>query len=213
VRPRGMGSMPHPVLDSPAPVLPTRQSSSRARRLTVVALGVCVAALLAALATVLVQVSTASAGTTSALTTQAGHIPEGTVVTLADDHVPAIARLHPALLAALRQAEADAVADGIPSFQVTSGWRSAEYQLWLLEDAVERYGDEDIAGQYVATPDKSRHVTGDAVDIVPLDAQLWLIEHGARYGICQTYANERWHFELATQPGGVCPVMKPDAAA
>jgi LAS superfamily LD-carboxypeptidase LdcB len=205
--------MPHPVLDSPAPVLPTRQSSSRARRLTVVALGVCVAALLAALATVLVQVSTASAGTTSALTTQAGHIPEGTVVTLADDHVPAIARLHPALLAALRQAEADAVADGIPSFQVTSGWRSAEYQLWLLEDAVERYGDEDIAGQYVARPDKSRHVTGDAVDIVPLDAQLWLIEHGARYGICQTYANERWHFELATQPGGVCPVMKPDAAA
>lgn len=205
--------MPHPVLDSPAPVLPTRQSSSRARRLTVVALGVCVAALLAALATVLVQVSTASAGTTPALTTQAGHIPEGTVVTLADDHVPAIARLHPALLAALRQAEADAVADGIPSFQVTSGWRSAEYQLWLLEDAVERYGDEDIAGQYVATPDKSRHVTGDAVDIVPLDAQLWLIEHGARYGLCQTYANERWHFELATQPGGVCPVMKPDAAA
>jgi LAS superfamily LD-carboxypeptidase LdcB len=205
--------MPHPVLDSPAPVLPTRPSSSRARRLTVVALGLCVAALLAALATVLAQVSTASAGTASALTTEAGHIAEGTVITLADDDVPAIARLHPALLAALRQAEADAVADGIPSFQVTSGWRSAEYQLWLLEDAVERYGDEDIAGQYVATPDRSRHVTGDAVDIVPLDAQLWLIEHGARYGICQTYANERWHFELATQPGGVCPVMKPDAAS
>ena len=202
--------MSHPVLDSPVPVLPARQTPSRSHRLTLAALGVCVAALLAALATVLVQVSAASAGTASALTAEAGHIPEGTVVTLGD-HVPAIARLNPALVAALRQAEADAGTDGIPSFQVTSGWRSAEYQLWLLEDAVERYGDEDIAGQYVATPDKSRHVTGDAVDIVPLDAQLWLIEHGARYGICQTYANERWHFELATQPGGVCPVMKPDA--
>jgi hypothetical protein len=205
--------MSHPVLDSPARILPRRPPPSGVRRLTLAALGVCVAALLAALTTVLLQVNTASAGTASALTAEAGHIPQGTVITLDDDHVPAISRLNPSLLAALRQAEADAVADGIPSFQVTSGWRSEGYQQWLLEDAVERYGDEDIAGQYVASPDKSQHVTGDAVDIVPLDAQLWIIEHGARYGICQTYANERWHFELATQPGGVCPEMKPDAAA
>ncbi|NLP82821.1 M15 family metallopeptidase [Microbacterium sp. CFH 90308] len=205
--------MPRPVVDSPAPVLPARQPSPRARRLTVAALGVCVAALLAALVTVLVHVNAASAGATSALTADAGHIPEGTIVTLHDSDVPAIARLDPALLTALRQAEADAVADGIPSFHVTSGWRSPGYQQWLLEDAVERYGDHDIASQYVATPDKSQHVTGDAVDIVPLDAQLWLIEHGARYGLCQTYANERWHFELATPPGGVCPDMKPDATA
>ncbi|MCP2636463.1 M15 family metallopeptidase [Microbacterium sp. HD4P20] len=205
--------MPHPVLDSPAPVLPTRPKPSGARRLTLAALGVCVVTLLAALATVLAQVNAASAATASALSAEAGHIPEGTVVTLADDHVAAIARLDPALLAAMRQAQADATAEGVPSFQVTSGWRSEAYQRWLLEDAVERYGDEAIAGQFVATPDKSQHVTGEAVDIVPLDAQLWLMEHGARYGICQTYANERWHFALATQPGGVCPAMKPDATS
>ena len=61
-------------------------------------------------------------------------------------------------------------------------------------------------------PTARSHVTGHAVDIGPVDAQFWLIEHGARYGICQTYANERWHFELATAPGGTCPALLPDAA-
>jgi hypothetical protein len=45
------------------------------------------------------------------------------------------------------------------------------------------------------------------------DAQRWLSARGADYGLCQTYANEPWHFELATEPGGVCPEMKADAAS
>lgn len=182
-----------------------------ARRLLLIIVGMCVAALLATLAAVLVQVNFA-AGQPFAPTADDGHISDGTVVTLADD-IPAISRLDPALLAAMRQAEAGAAADGAPAFRVTSGWRSEQYQRWLLDDAIEHYGSEEVARQYVATPDRSQHVTGDAVDIVPLDAQLWLIQHGAAYGICQTYANERWHFELATTPGGVCPEMKADAAS
>lgn len=146
-------------------------------------------------------------------TPEEGLIPEGTLVTPDDDHVPAIARMDPALLDALREAATDAAADGIPYFPVTSGWRTEAYQRWLFDDAVERYGSEEVARQYVATPDRSPHVTGDAVDIGSLDAQLWLIEHGSRYGLCQTYANERWHFELATEPGGACPEMKADATA
>jgi D-alanyl-D-alanine carboxypeptidase len=55
-------------------------------------------------------------------------------------------------------------------------------------------------------------VTGDAVDIGPTDADSWLQQHGDRYGLCQTYANEMWHFELATEPGGTCPPGKEDAA-
>jgi len=188
------------------------QPPSRIRQLTFVGLGLALAALLAALVTVLVQTNLLSPGP-FVPSAEDGVIAEGTVVTLADDDVPAIARLDSALLDAMRQAEADAAADGIPPFQVTSGWRSEPYQRWLLEDAIERYGSEEIARQFVASPDRSQHVTGDAVDIVPLDAQLWLIQHGSRYGICQTYANERWHFELATQPGGVCPEMKLDASA
>lgn len=146
-------------------------------------------------------------------TPEDGLIPEGTVVTPGDDHVPAIAHMDQALLDALREAETDAAADGIPYFPVTSGWRNEAYQRWLFDNAIERYGSEEVARQYVATPERSPHVTGDAVDIGSLEAQLWLIEHGARYGICQTYANERWHFELATEPGGVCPEMKADATA
>jgi D-alanyl-D-alanine carboxypeptidase len=184
---------------------------SRLRRLTFIALGVGIAALLAALALVGTQTTLAVAVGPFIPGRDSGHIEEGTVVTLADDDVPAVARLDPGLLEAMRQAETDASADGI-RFQVTSGWRSERYQQWLLEDAIDRYGSEEVAREYVATPDASRHVGGHAVDIVPLEAQLWLSQYGAAYGICQTYANERWHFELATEPGGVCPEMRANAA-
>lgn len=183
----------------------------RLRRLTFVALGVCLAALLAAFATIIVHSTFASAVAPFSPTAEEGLIAEGIAVTVVDDEVPAIGRLDPALLEAMRQAATDAAADG-QTFQVTSGWRSTRYQQWLFEDAVEQYGSAQVAGEFVATPERSSHVTGNAIDIGPIDAQFWLIEHGARYGICQTYANERWHFELATEPGGVCPEMKANAA-
>jgi LAS superfamily LD-carboxypeptidase LdcB len=95
---------------------------------------------------------------------------------------------------------------------VTSGRRSAAYQQELLDEAVRRYGSLGEALRYVASPDTSSHVTGDAVDLGPTQADDWLIRHGADYGLCQTYANEMWHFELATAPGGTCPAPRPDAA-
>lgn len=230
--------MQHSV-PSPSTVTPT---PGRTRRLVALAVAAGTAALLAVVTVIAVQASFASFALPASPTTDTatsvesgdaapglglgaggdrpflptpedGHIPEGTVVTPGDDDVPAIARMDPALLDALREAQTDAAADGIRYFPVTSGWRSEAYQRWLLDDAIEGYGSEEVARQYVATPERSTHVTGDAVDIGSLDAQLWLIEHGSRYGICQTYANERWHFELATEPGGVCPEMKADAAA
>ncbi|SBS74902.1 M15 family metallopeptidase [uncultured Microbacterium sp.] len=140
-----------------------------------------------------------------------GAVDERHPISLSATHLPAISRLDDDLFDALRRAEADAAADGI-RFDITSGWRSREYQQWLLDERIEEWGSEELAREYVATPEGSHHVTGDAVDIAPLDAQIWLIDHGARYGLCQTYANERWHFELATEPGGTCPEMLPDAA-
>nr|RZI36672.1 hypothetical protein BJQ95_00888 [Cryobacterium sp. SO1] len=44
------------------------------------------------------------------------------------------------------------------------------------------------------------------------DADSWLSQHGADYGLCQIYANEMWHFEFATEPGGDCPEQLPNAA-
>ena len=137
-----------------------------------------------------------------------GAVPDGT--TVFDDEVPGVANLDPALLGALRQAATDAADDGVEFF-VDSGWRSPEYQEQLLHEAVSKYGSEEEAARWVATPNTSAHVSGDAVDIGPSDAAAWLSEHGAEYGLCQIYGNEPWHYEL--RPEAIdhgCPPMYAD---
>ena len=124
---------------------------------------------------------------------------------------PSVERLSPDLLAAVKAAMRDARADGVP-MTVTSGWRSRAHQQRLFDDAVAEYGSADEASRWVAPPDASAHVTGDAVDIGPAEADDWLVQHGAEYGLCQIFANEAWHFELATTPGGECPDLLPDGS-
>jgi D-alanyl-D-alanine carboxypeptidase len=124
---------------------------------------------------------------------------------------PTIAKLDPDLLSAVRAAALDARKDGV-RIVITSGWRSRAHQQRLFDEAVSRYGSVQEALRYVATPDTSAHVTGDAVDVGPTDAAEWLGEHGSDYGLCQIFANEIWHFELATTPGGQCPTMYPDGS-
>jgi len=130
--------------------------------------------------------------------------------TVDDIALPGIANLEPNLLEAVRQATEAAADDDITLF-ISSGWRSTAYQQHLLDEAILRYGSEEAARQVVATPDGSSHTRGAAVDIGATDADYWLIEHGSAFGLCQTYANEIWHFELATTPGGDCPELLPDA--
>jgi len=137
-----------------------------------------------------------------------GVVPDG--VTVFDDDTLAVANLDPALLHALREAATDAAADRVV-FHVNSGWRSAAYQEQLLDEAVSTYGSRKAAARWVATPDTSAHVSGDAVDIGPTDAAAWLTAHGAGYGLCQTYRNEPWHYEL--RPDAVvngCPTAYAD---
>ena len=81
----------------------------------------------------------------------------------------------------------------------------------LLQQAVLKYASREEAARWVATPNTSAHVSGDAVDIGRFDATAWLSEHGAEYGLCQIYSNERWHYELrryAIHHG--CPPMYAD---
>jgi zinc D-Ala-D-Ala carboxypeptidase len=137
-----------------------------------------------------------------------GAVPDGT--TVFDDDVPGVAKLDPDLLGALRQAATDASDDGV-QFLVDSGWRSREYQEQLLREAVLKYGSQAEAARWVATPDTSAHVSGDAVDIGPSGAAAWLSGHGAAYGLCQIYGNEPWHYEL--RPEAIaqgCPPMYAD---
>src|SRR5204863_9384781 len=89
--------------------------------------------------------------------------------------------------------------------------RSPEYQERLRDEAVAKYGSREEAARWVATPNSSAHVSGDAVDIAHSDATAWLSAHGAEYGLFQTYGNEPWHYEL--RPRAVdhgCPAMYAD---
>jgi zinc D-Ala-D-Ala carboxypeptidase len=140
-----------------------------------------------------------------------GSLADGQVLTPFDVLNPAIGRLDPHLLAAIQNAANAASAEGI-AMTITSGWRSPEFQQYLLDDAVQTYGSFDAARQYVQTPAMSKHVIGQAVDVGGVGADQWLIANGSRYGLCQIYANELWHFELAADAAGICPPLLPNAA-
>lgn len=148
---------------------------------------------------------------TAELSIEDGRLPDGDPVSPFDVDLPAIARLDPALLAATQAAATEAKSDGV-EMVVTSGWRSARFQQSLVDDAVQKYGSSEEAARWVKSPEESSHVSGKAVDIGYTDAASWMMQHGSDYGLCQTYTNEMWHFELATEPGGTCPEQQTDAA-
>lgn len=108
--------------------------------------------------------------------------------------------------AAINAAEEDGV-----ELVVTSGWRSAEYQQELLDEAIEEYGSREEATHWVLPPEDSNHVNGTAVDVGPREGMAWLDEHGWEFGLCRRYDNEPWHFEPLTEPGGDCPPREPHA--
>jgi hypothetical protein len=139
-----------------------------------------------------------------------GVIRDGDQPTVFDTDRVAVGNLDPALLEALQRAATDAQADGVVLL-VNSGWRSPALQERMLQDAVVQYGSEEEASRWVASAATSAHVSGDAVDLGPLPTLDWLAQRGARYGLCQIYGNESWHYEL--RPDAVddgCPEMYAD---
>lgn len=214
----------------PPPAAPPEAPRRRARRRRTVVVLVAAAAILAALAWAFLpsadrglrsvvtetfggeaSTSEVAAGGASDLPAQDDPRQEDDTIDPFDSTHPAISGLDDDLRAALQAAAQDARAAGV-DFWVTSGWRSTGYQQSLLDRAIDRYGSLDEARRFVKTPETSEHVSGQAVDIGPTDGADWTIRKGARYGLCQTFANEMWHFELATSPGGECPQPLPDAA-
>jgi D-alanyl-D-alanine carboxypeptidase len=194
---------------------PARAAARQAPWFVLVGLAVVIAAIIGTLG----QPSVSSSATSfrdaipgdphGALGEADGLLPDGASVF---DETPAVAKLDPRLLKALRRAATDAAKDGV-AFQVTSGWRSPEYQEQLFREAVSVYGSEEEAARWVATPNTSAHVSGDAVDIGPVDATAWLSEHGGRYGLCQIYRNEPWHYELRPEATSRrCPRMYANTA-
>ncbi len=119
--------------------------------------------------------------------------------------------LTPQLATAYRSAKAHAVRQGVPLW-ITSGKRSWAEQRELWRDGLRTYGNPEVARRWVLPPGESTHVTGRAIDVGPLPGARWLARTGSRWGLCRTYANEWWHFEVATAPGRRCPPMLPSAA-
>lgn len=126
--------------------------------------------------------------------------------------LPAVGMLDPALRQAVQDAARAAELDGV-ELRVTSGWRSAGLQQALFDAAVAEHGSEEAASRYVLRPEDSAHVAGRAVDIGPTDAMSWMTQHGSDHGLCMTYGNELWHYELTVAPGETCPAPAPDASA
>lgn len=169
-----------------------------------------VSALLASIALALALTSCASTPTGDPLPPPTpvgsadGQIAEVERVSPLDDHHPAVTNLDPALRDAIRAAATAAAQDGVEMW-VTSGWRTPRLQQQLLDAATIHYASLEEALKWVDTPERSTHVIGKGVDIGPTDADSWLSQHGNNFGLCQTFANEMWHFELAVAPGEVCP--------
>ncbi|WP_084759551.1 M15 family metallopeptidase [Nocardia mangyaensis] len=119
--------------------------------------------------------------------------------------------LDPSLAVAYTVAERQAHAEGVP-LSITSGHRTYEQQQWLWNDGLATYGSPEEARRWVLPPEESTHVSGHAIDVGPQVGAQWLENNGYRWGLCRTFDNEWWHFELVTAPGAPCPPRAPDAS-
>jgi zinc D-Ala-D-Ala carboxypeptidase len=147
----------------------------------------------------------------AAIDTWNGWLPEGRTFSPFDTTSQPVARLDSSLLQAIQDAARTAQAQGV-DIVLTSGWRSKGFQERLFDGAVRQYGSVDVAAKFVASPDVSKHVTGEAVDVTGTGASDWLIRNGPRFGLCQIYANENWHFERVVDQDGRCPHLRANAA-
>lgn len=118
--------------------------------------------------------------------------------------------LDPELLARFEAARAAAAAEDV-ELRITSGRRSAAEQQRLVDEAVAEHGVPE-AYRWVLPPERSAHVQGLAVDVGPTPGAFWLAERAVEFGLCQTYANEVWHFEKLPEGAAECPAQHPDSS-
>jgi hypothetical protein len=104
--------------------------------------------------------------------------------------------LDPALELAVREL----IDEGRGRVRMVSGWRSYDQQVALWRAALERYGDPEVADDWVARPGTSMHEKGLAVDLGgDLDLALALIGD-LGLPLVRTLPDEPWHFELSESP-------------
>lgn len=80
---------------------------------------------------------------------------------------------------------------------ITSGKRDPEKQKQLWAQALKKYGDPEIADNWVARPGTSKHESGLAADLkFANDAvKKWYQQNAAKYGLYFPMGNEPWHIQ------------------
>lgn len=80
---------------------------------------------------------------------------------------------------------------------ISSGKRSTERQKQLWEEALAKYGDPEVADNWVARPGTSNHERDLARDLKYADDSVREEAHriAAEYGLWFPMANEPWHVE------------------
>lgn len=130
--------------------------------------------------------------------------------------------LNPQFAGAVDQMVQAAARDGV-NLTITSGYRSPELQATLWENALAKYGDPEIADNWVARPGQSMHNKGLAVDFAAAGGGLlrdansreaqWIKQNAPRFGLAVPLANEPWQVELAgARGGGATPTPPPQQA-
>jgi hypothetical protein len=100
--------------------------------------------------------------------------------------------LHPTLERSVK----DLIAAGRGQIRLVSGWRSRDRQEELWSAALARYGDPEVADDWVARPGTSMHERGLAVDLGgDLELAASLVER-LDLPMHRPLPNEPWHFEL-----------------
>lgn len=89
------------------------------------------------------------------------------------------------------------ISDAPGSVSVSSGYRSVSRQKELWNDALKKYGDPEVADNWVARPGDSFHNHGLAADLDYADEETkqWVHENAAKYGLHFPLSNEDWHVE------------------
>jgi hypothetical protein len=127
----------------------------------------------------------------------------------------AMTNLDPAFASSLAAMFQNAPPEIRDNLRVMSAYRDVERQRQLWEEALAKYGDPEIADNWVAPPGRSFHNHGQAVDLSYLDpsATDWVHANAGQFGLHFPLSNENWHIEPIGARGGAAPAMTAPAAA
>lgn len=97
---------------------------------------------------------------------------------------------------------------------ITSGKRDPQKQKDLWAKALKKYGDPEIADNWVARPGTSKHESGLAADLRwASDAdKKWYHANAKKYGLYFPMSHEPWHIQFDTGYKGAQPQTRPQAA-